>query len=259
LTTPTSRLEGRVAIVTGAGQGLGRAIALALAADSVTVALLGRTEAKVREVAAEITASGGRATAVRCDVAERVDAFAAVEAVAAEFGRLDILINNAQGGNMNVRQPTVDATDEDMLESFRTGPLGSLHMMQAGFELLRDSGHGAIVNFGSGVGVRGAPGMAGYAMAKEAIGGLTKVTAIEWGKYGIRVNQVCPAGWSPASEIYKKEDEARFEKLMRQTPLRRLGDAYEDIGRAVVALVGDDLKYLTGATLMLDGGQVLLR
>nr|WP_261576037.1 SDR family oxidoreductase [Frankia gtarii] len=255
----TGRLAGRVAVVTGAGQGLGRGIAEALADEGAAVALLGRTESKVIAAAEELSGKGARVLALRCDVAERADAQAAVEATLAAFGAVDILINNAQGGNNTVRVPTVDATDAQLLESFETGPLGSVHMMQACFEALRDSGHGAVVNFGSGIGVRGAPGLLGYAMAKEAIGGLTKVTAIEWGRYGIRVNQVCPAAWSPAAEEYMKQSPERWEAQRRQTPLRRLGDPYADIGRAIVGLVSDDMQYLTGATLMLDGGQILLR
>jgi 2-hydroxycyclohexanecarboxyl-CoA dehydrogenase len=116
-----------------------------------------------------------------------------------------------------------------------------------------------VVNFGSAIGVRGAPGMLGYAMAKEALNGLTKVAAIEWGRHGIRVNLLCPAGWSPAAEAYREEHPKAWDIQRRQTPLGRLGDPHDDIGRAVLALVSDDLQYLTGATLMLDGGQVLLR
>ncbi|WP_235947376.1 SDR family NAD(P)-dependent oxidoreductase [Candidatus Frankia alpina] len=250
----TGRLAGRVAVVTGAGQGLGRGIAEALADEGAAVALLGRTESKVVAAAEELSGKGARVLALRCDVAERADAQAAVAATLAAFGAVDILINNAQGGNNTVRIPTVDATDAQLLESFETGPLGSVHMMQACFEALRDSGRGAVVNFGSGIGVRGAPGLLG-----EAIGGLTKVTAIEWGRYGIRVNQVCPAAWSPAAEEYMKQSPERWEAQRRQTPLRRLGDPYADIGKAIVGLVSDDMQYLTGATLMLDGGQVLLR
>lgn len=255
----TGRLAGRVAIVTGAGQGLGRAIAQVLADEGAGVALLGRTLPTLNDTAQEIEAKGGRALALRCDVAERAEVDAAVAAVLAEFGQVDILVNNAQGGNTNIYEATVSTSDDMVLETFRTGPLGTLHMMQACFEPLRASGHRAVVNFGSGIGVRGAPGMASYAMAKEAIGGLTKVTAIEWGKHQIRVNLICPAGWSPAAEKYRDENPKRWEQLQKTTPLRRLGDPHEDIGRAVLALVTDDLQYLTGATLMLDGGQVLLR
>jgi 2-hydroxycyclohexanecarboxyl-CoA dehydrogenase len=253
------RLAGRVAVVTGAGQGLGRSIAQVLADEGAAVALLGRTVATLEETAEAIAAQGGRALVQRCDVAERAEVDTAVAAVLKEFGQVDSLINNAQGGNTNVFEATATAPEEMVLETFRTGPLGSLFMMQACFEPLRDSGHGSVVNFGSGVGVRGGPGMASYAMAKEALSGLTKVTANEWGRHQIRVNLICPAGWSPAAEKYRDENPKRWEQLQKATPLRRLGDPYEDIGRAVLSLVSDDLKYLTGATLMLDGGQVLLR
>jgi 2-hydroxycyclohexanecarboxyl-CoA dehydrogenase len=182
-----------------------------------------------------------------------------VDATLREFGRLDALINNAQGGNLSTFDATAGVSEEAVLECFRTGPLGSLFMMQACFAALRDSGHGAIVNFGSGIGVRGAPGMAPYSMAKEALNGLTKTTAQEWGKHGIRVNLVAPVGLTPASAVYRDENPERWEKHLRATPLRRMGDPYSDIGMAVVALVSDEMKYLTGATLMLDGGQVLLR
>jgi NAD(P)-dependent dehydrogenase (short-subunit alcohol dehydrogenase family) len=253
------RLSGRVAVVTGAGQGLGKAIAQVLSGEGAVVALLGRTVATLLETRHAIEDDGGRGLVAQCDVAVRAEVDAAVATVLRELGRIDVLINNAQGGNTNVYAATAGVADDMVLETFRTGPLGTLHMMQACFEPLRDSGHGSVVNFGSGIGVRGAPGMAPYAMAKEAIGALTKVTAIEWGKHQIRVNLVCPAGWSPAAEKYRDENPTRWEQLQKNTPLRRLGDPYDDIGRAVLSLVTDDLKYLTGATLMLDGGQVLLR
>jgi NAD(P)-dependent dehydrogenase (short-subunit alcohol dehydrogenase family) len=253
------RLEGRVAVVTGAGRGLGRAIADVLADEGAAVALLGRTEATVADAARELSDKSARVLAVRCNVADRADVDAAVAATLEAFGRIDVLVNNAQGGVMSDKVATATISEEQVLESFRTGPLGSLHMMQACFPALRDSGRGAVVNVGSGIGVRGAPGMAGYAMAKEAIGGLTKVAAVEWGKHGIRVNQICPAGSSPAADAYRDAHPQRFEKHLRQTPLRRLGNPHADIGRAVLSLVSDDMQYLTGATLMLDGGQVILR
>ncbi|MGV0794896.1 SDR family NAD(P)-dependent oxidoreductase [Mycolicibacterium sp. XJ1819] len=248
-----------MAVVTGAGQGLGKGIATALADEGVSVALLGRTPHKVEEVAAELTAGGRDAIAIGCDVADRAAVDSAVAETLDKFGRIDILINNAQGGALGKSIPTIDLTEEEALEFFRTGPLGTLHLMQATFPALRESANPVVINFGSAIGVRGAPRMAAYAMAKEAINGLTKSAAIEWGKHGIRVNLVCPAALSPGAENYRDENPARWEQLERSIPLRRFGDAYDDIGRAVVALVGDDLRYLTGATIMLDGGQVMLR
>ncbi|MEX5637300.1 SDR family NAD(P)-dependent oxidoreductase [Parafrankia sp. FMc2] len=255
----SGRLEGRVAVVTGAGQGLGRAIAEVFAGEGASVALLGRTRRTLEDAASSVADRGGRAHVEVCDVSDRAQTERAVASVLDVFGGVDALVNNAQGGNMTKYVPTAKVDDESGLESFRTGPLGALHMMQACFEPLRDSGHGSVINFGSGIGVRGAPGMVSYAMAKEAMGGLTKVAANEWGKHQIRVNLVCPAGWSPAAERYRDEFPRQWEQARRTTPLRRLGDPHDDIARAVMALVTDDMQYLTGATLMLDGGQVVLR
>jgi NAD(P)-dependent dehydrogenase (short-subunit alcohol dehydrogenase family) len=258
MTDVAGRLRGRVAVVTGAGQGLGRAIAAVLGDAGASVALLGRTESKVAGAAGAMRDGGAEALALRCDVANREDTQSAVEATLQAYGKIDILINNAQGGNLGLPTPTAEVTDADILEFLTTGPLGSLHMMQAAFPALSAS-RGAVVNFGSEIGVRGAAQMAGYAMAKEAIGALTKVTANEWGRYGIRVNQVCPAGLSPSAEAFQNADPKRWQAIVRGIPLQRLGDPYNDIGRAVLALVSDDMTYLTGATLMLDGGRVLQR
>ena len=253
------RLTGRVAIVTGAGQGVGRGIAVALADEGAAVALLGRTAQKVVEVSNELTDKGNTAVAIGCDVSDRDAVNSAVAQTLEAFGRIDILINNAQGGALGIDTPTIDLSDEDVLEFFRTGPLGTLHLMQAAFPALRESDHAVVINLGSAIGVRGGSRQAAYSMAKEAIGGLTKSAAIEWGKYGIRLNVVCPAAWSPGAETYRDENPARWEQVQRSIPLRRIGDPYDDIGRAIVALVSDDLSYLTGATIMLDGGQVMLR
>lgn len=255
----SGRLAGRVAVVTGAGQGIGKAIAAALADEGANVALLGRTRQKVADVSKELTAQGNSALAIECDVANRDTVDHAVAETLASFGRIDILINNAQGGALGIDKPTADLTDEDVLEFFRTGPLGTLHLMQAAYPSLRKSEHAVVVNLGSAIGVRGGSRQAAYSMAKEAIGGLTKSAAIEWGKYGIRVNLICPAAWSPGSEAYRDANPARWEQVQRSIPLRRFGDPYNDIGRAVVALVSDDMGYVTGATIMLDGGQVMLR
>jgi NAD(P)-dependent dehydrogenase (short-subunit alcohol dehydrogenase family) len=255
----SGRLDGRVAIVTGAGQGVGRGIAAALADEGASVALLGRTVQKVVDAAKELTDNGNTALAIGCDVADRDAVDCAVAETLATFGRIDIVINNAQGGELGIDKPTIDLTDDEVLEFLRTGPLGTLHCMQAAFPALCDSDHAVVINLGSAIGVRGGPRQAAYSMAKEAIGGLTKSTAIEWGKHDIRVNLICPAAWSPGAEAYRDENPARWEQVQRSIPLRRFGDPYDDIGRAVVALVSDDMRYLTGATLMLDGGQVMLR
>jgi 2-hydroxycyclohexanecarboxyl-CoA dehydrogenase len=255
--TMTARLDGKVALVTGAGEGIGRGIARALADEGAAICVSGRTLAKVDKVVAEIAERGGRAVAVRCDVADRAQVDDAVATTVDRLGGLDILVNNAQTTAPNRRLQEVQREDVELCWS--TGPMASLHAMQAAFPHLCESGGGSIVNLGSNTGVDGSPLFGAYAMAKEAIRGLTKVAAREWGRFGIRVNVVCPFGDSPSAQEFMATRPEAAAAILRSTPLGRVGDCEADIGRAVVGLVSDDLSYLTGATLMLDGGLCILR
>ncbi|WP_433472263.1 SDR family NAD(P)-dependent oxidoreductase [Spirillospora sp. CA-142024] len=248
------RLDGKVALVTGAGQGVGRGVALALAAEGAAVAVTGRTESKLHAVVREIADRGAKAHPVTGDVGRREDVERMVAECVSAFGRLDILVNNAQS---SVQRLLKDTGDEDVELAYGTGPLATFHAMRAALPHLRMQG-GSIVNFGSSTAVLGDPTFGSYAMAKEAIRGLTRTAAREWGRYGIRVNTICPAALSPAAAEYRDADPERFEKVVQQIPLGRMGDPEQDIGRAVAALVSDDMAYLTGATLMLDGGRTLL-
>lgn len=246
------RLSGKAVLVTGAGQGIGRGIALALARQGASVALAGRTLSKCDAVAAEIGEFGGTAISLECDVTDKDQITRTVDATATRFGGLDALINNAQS---MTKGPLADVTLEDVEISWRSGPLAALWAMQAALPLLRERGGGSIVNFGSSSAVHGAPMFGAYAIAKEGIRGLSRVAAREWGRYGIRVNVVVPTALSPSAVKFREEQPERFEQHLKQLPLRRMGDPETDIGRAVVALVSDDLAYLTGDTLMLTGGE----
>ncbi|WP_344588588.1 SDR family NAD(P)-dependent oxidoreductase [Actinomadura vinacea] len=250
----TSRLEGKVALVTGAGQGVGRGVALALAREGAAVVLTGRTESKLRSVAVEIADRGAKAHPVVGDVGRREDVELMVAECVAVFGRLDVLVNNAQS---SVQRLLKDTGEDDIDLAYRTGPLATFRAMRAALPHLRAEG-GSIVNFGSSTAVQGDPAFGSYAMAKEAIRGLTRTAAREWGRYGIRVNTVCPAAFSPAADTFRDADPERFERFVAGIPLGRMGDPEQDIGRAVAALVSDDMAYLTGATLMLCGGRTLL-
>ena len=247
-------LDGKVAIVTGGGQGLGRAVAKVLAQRGVAVTLTGRTPSTLHTVVQEIEAAGGVAMAVPGDAGNRPDVEAAVAATVEAHGGLDILVNNAQSVTSGL--PLVDLTDDDVALAYRSGALGSLYAMQACHPHLAARGGGSIVNFGSSTAITGDRGFGAYVMAKEAIRGLTRVAANEWGRDGIRVNVVCPAAMSPSAEAFRDADPDRWAKIVRQIPLGRMGDEVADIGHAVAALCDDDFRFLTGATLLLDGGRL---
>jgi 2-hydroxycyclohexanecarboxyl-CoA dehydrogenase len=247
----SARLTGKRAVVTGSGQGIGRGIALALAEAGATVILAGRTLAKVERVAEEIRAAGGEALAVRCDVGEPSDVEALFADPVASIGGLDVLVNNAQSVPPNRRLDEVPMEDVEL--ALTTGPVATLRCMQAAFPHLRERG-GSIVNLGSNTGVEGAPLFGAYAMAKEGIRGVSRVAAREWGRFGIRVNVICPFGDSPSAVEFNEAHPDAAKAILRSTPLGRMGACLDDVGRAVAALVSDDMGYLTGATLMLDGG-----
>ena len=250
-------LDGKVAFITGAGAGIGAGIARHLAMRGAAVGLAGRTLSKVEAVATDVISAGGRALAIRCDVNVRADVDAAVAATVAAFGAVDICVNNAQGGG-NGLGPALEVLDDELvLAAYRGGPLATLYGMQACFTHMKDRG-GTIVNMGSSTGVLGDRRFTAYGMAKEAIRGLTKHAANEWGRYGITVNVICPAALSEASAKYRDEDPSRWTQVMREIPLGRMGDPDNDIAPTVAALA-TDLRYLTGATLMLDGGRCILR
>jgi NAD(P)-dependent dehydrogenase (short-subunit alcohol dehydrogenase family) len=227
----------------------------------------GRTYGKVEQVAGELAELGGHALAVHCDVADRSSIAALVERSVAQWGRIDILINNAHAyrvpEEMSIGrapehvQALEDITDADLYGTF-AGAAAMLHCMQACFPYLKERG-GAVINMGSPVSIYGEPLHGSYTMTKEAIGGLTKVAAAEWGQYQIRVNTVAPAAMSPAAAESQRTRPDRFARIIEQIPLGRIGDCDNDVGRAIAALVGPDMRYLTGATIVLDGGRIRLR
>ncbi|XVQ81987.1 SDR family NAD(P)-dependent oxidoreductase [Microbispora siamensis] len=246
-------LDGKVAIVTGAGQGVGQGIALALASEGAAVAVLGRTTAKLQTTCELIRERGGTAEPFQCEVTETDAIPAVVEAVVTRFGGVDILVNNAYTGAYG---PLLSMSDADFQKGFRSGPFAAFAFMKACHPHMKARGGGSIVNLVTSAMVRWDPTTYGaYAAAKQALRSLTRTAATEWGPDGIRANNIAPHALSPGlkrwTEVFPEEAEA-FRKTI---PLGYIGDCEQDIGRAVVALVGPDLRYLTGATVPLDGGQ----
>ena len=243
-------LAGKVAIVTGGGQGVGRGIALALASEGVAVAVAGRTVTKCEAVAAEIQAAGGTATAIRCDVKDGGQIESCVAETFGRFGRIDIMVNNAQEVP---RGRLLDVRDEDFTAGWESGPLATQRFMRACHPHLR--GGGVIINLGSRAGVKSHPvGAGAYAAVKEATRALTRAAAVEWATDGIRVYALLPLSNSPALERLEHDEPDVFERVLSEIPMRRFGDPVRDIGRVAVFLCGDDAGYLTGISIPVDGG-----
>lgn len=246
-------LSGKVAIVTGAGQGVGRGIALALAKRGATLALLGRTKAKLDSVAAEIAALGGTAQGFACDVKDAASIGDAVAAVTSAFGGVDILVNNAQEVPLG---PLMAVSDAAFEAGFDSGPLATFRFMKACHPHIKRRGGGVIFNLASSAAVRWDMANYGaYAAVKQAIRSLSRAAAAEWGVDGIRVLTIAPHAKSPGLVQWIENNPEEAEAFFRTIPLRRVGECEEDIGEAVAGLCGPEFAYLTGATIPLDGGQ----
>jgi NAD(P)-dependent dehydrogenase (short-subunit alcohol dehydrogenase family) len=247
-----SKLVGKVAIVTGAGQGVGRGIALALAGQGAAIVAAGRTEKKVAETSRVIAERGGRAIPVICDVSRADDIERTVALAVTELGGVDILVNNAYDGAF---EPLLSMSDNEFMRGIHSGPLASFRFMRACHPHMKARGGGHVINLATSAAVRwDSSNYGAYAVAKQGVRALTRAAAAEWGPDGIRVNTIAPLALSPALEHWAKTD-PEAPTFFKSVPLRRIGDCEQDIGRAVVAIVGSDLAYLTGATIPLDGGQ----
>jgi len=249
------KLDGKVAIISGAGQGMGRGIALALVKEGAAVVIAELNPDTCRRTADELKALGGRSLAVTTDVRHREEVNAAVAVAVREFGTVDILVNNAQDTRTQVLFE--DTTDEDMALALESGLLAAFYFMQACFPYFKEHG-GKIINLASSAGLRGSPALTAYAVAKEGIRALTKVAAHEWGQYKINVNAICPLAVTPKFEEWGDADPEARDMVMASVPLGRMGDCEMDIGRSVVFLASSDSDYITGLTMMVDGGQMIL-
>jgi NAD(P)-dependent dehydrogenase (short-subunit alcohol dehydrogenase family) len=266
----SGRLTGKVAIVTGAGRGIGRGIAIRLAKEGAGVAVASRSADTVERVTDEVRALGAPAAGIAVDVGDRPDVERMVATTVETLGRVDILVNNAQGWGSPTRRDVsppmhpLEAFPEDEWDfTFQTGVKASLYGMQAVFPHLRDAGWGRIINFASPAATQGMPGLAAYNANKEAIRGLTVTAAREWGKYGITVNCISPVIPTDSMRAYvdtiddPAQREAFIEASLARIPVGRVGDAEADTGAVAVFLASDDAGFMTGRTLYVDGGTTL--
>lgn len=251
-----SNLTGKVALITGGGQGVGLGLARTFAQAGASLVLTGRDEAKLSGVVPSLEALGAKVAICPGDVRSRADADRAVALAVERFGGLDILVNNAQSSVPGKALEDID--DATMRLTVESGLYGTLQHMQAAFPHMKARGAGSIINTGSREGIFGGIGFAIYAATKEAIRGLSRTAAREWGKHNIRVNVICPAALSPAAIKYLAEYPEQAEMYRKEIALGRFGDPENDIGPVALFLASDDSRYVTGQTVNVDGGQMML-
>ncbi|HJZ44549.1 MAG TPA: SDR family NAD(P)-dependent oxidoreductase [Hyphomicrobiaceae bacterium] len=245
-----NRLEGRIALVTGAGAGIGRATARLFAAEGAHVYVTDVNGPAAETVAGEIAKSGAAAQAIAADVSRGQDVTAMFRAVEKAHGRLDILVNNA---GLNVRGDFRHLSDADWVRIREVNLDGVVRVARDGFALLQASGRGSLINVASIMAHRGLRQLTAYSATKGAITALTRGLAVEYAPYNIRVNAICPGFVETALTERALKNPGIAKALLESTPLRRFGQA-EEIAKAALFLAGDDASYVTGAELAVDGG-----
>lgn len=257
--------EGKTVLITGAGRAtlsdgrcgsIGYGIATAYAKEGANIVITGRNLEKLAGAKEELEGKYGvKVLALQADVSDKNDNEAVVKGVIDEilktFGRLDVLINNAQASASGV--PLKDNTTEQFNLALYSGLYATFYYMKAAYPLLKET-KGSVINFASGAGLFGNYGQCAYAAAKEGIRGLSRVAANEWAQDGINVNIICPLAWTSQLEKFKQAYPDAYKANVHVPPMGHFGDAEEEIGRVCVMLATKDFKYLTGETLTLEGG-----
>jgi NAD(P)-dependent dehydrogenase (short-subunit alcohol dehydrogenase family) len=249
---PSAPFAGKAAIVTGASRGIGAATAKALAAEGASVALAARSQDRLRELAEEIGAVGGRAIAIPTDVGDADAIRDLVGATVGELGRLDIAVNDAAGGGVPPRPLAdipIEAYDSAIAITLRSVFLS----MKFEIPAMLEAGGGSIVNMASTAGLEAVGGLAGYVSAKHGVIGLTKTAALDYGHRDIRVNALAP-GPILTDNLERAGEEAQRQAAMAM-PMKRIGSP-EEVASAVVWLCSDRAAFISGATIPIDGGKL---
>lgn len=244
----TADLKGQVAVVTGASQGLGKAVAVALGSNGATVVCLARNAEKLKETVAEIEAAGGKAEAISCDVTDRAAAAAAIEGAAERHGRLDILVNNAGITRDKLLRGMTDEMWDDVISTNLTS---CFVCCRAAATIMRRAKSGRIINMSSISGIMGNAGQTNYSASKAGMIGFTRSLSQELASRGVTVNAVAPGFIE--SDMTKELGEVVMAEVAKRIPAKRVGQP-EDVAAAVLFLASPAAAYITGQTLVVDGG-----
>ena len=252
--TGRGRLEGRIAVVTGAGAGIGLAIARLFAAEGARVFVSDIDTDKARSAADAVTGAGGEAIPIAADVTKAQEVAALFEAIGAAHGRLDILVNSAGVSGRSDFRTMEEAAWNRVLD---VNLNGTMRCMRAGFELLKASGQGAIVNLSSIMAHKHTRQMSNYSASKGAVSALSRAVALEYAPFQIRVNYLCP-GWVETALTRRYTANPFIARgLLQQTPMARFGRP-EEVARAALFLASDEASFITGTGLNVDGGMSVM-
>lgn len=246
------RLQDKVAIVTGGAGGIGRGIVRAFFKEGAKVVAVDINDDAGRALEAEL---GDAVRYFGADISQQENAARIRDFAVREFGSVDVLVNNAHASR---QAPLLETTQEMLDLSFGTGFYPTFWLMQACYEQLTST-RGSVINFASGAGLEGQVTQASYAAAKEAIRAVSRVAANEWAADDININCISPLALTEGVQAYMAANPGVEDKLLAGNPLHRFGDPESDIGRVAVFLASADASYMTGQTLMVDGGSIKLR
>ncbi|MBP2001662.1 NAD(P)-dependent dehydrogenase (short-subunit alcohol dehydrogenase family) [Paenibacillus shirakamiensis] len=249
------RLDGNIAMITGGAGGIGKGMAMAFVKEGATVVIIDINEQLGLQTLKQLQEFAPESIFIQANLTEHDKLAALVNQVADKYGRIDVLVNNAHASKMSSIEET---TQKEFDLSFNTGFYPTFYLMQAALPYLKES-KGKIINFASSAGLHGDVNQVSYAVAKEAIRAATRVAANEFGPFGINVNLIAPIANSPGMIQWAEENPDYYNSMLSKIPLRRLGELEEDIGRVAVFLASTDSDYITGQTIMVDGGSTKLR
>ncbi|MEB7754520.1 SDR family NAD(P)-dependent oxidoreductase [Staphylococcus pseudoxylosus] len=249
-----TRLDNKIAIVTGGAGGIGSGIVRAYVKENAKVVIADIAEEKGQALSQELNNQGYDTLFIKTDLSNKASLQYCVDRTLQTYGQIDILVNNAHASRMN---SFLNITEDDLNLSFNTGFYATFYLCQMVIPHLKET-QGNIINFGSGAAVKGDKNQGSYVAAKEAIRGITRVIANEFGSFGINANIISPIAYSEGVDQWRKDNPEYYNQVIQGIPLQKFGDVEKDIGPVAVFLGSKDAQYITGQTVMVDGGSIKL-